>query len=63
MTKLTASEYRNRMAKKIEPAKKSKPVKEKLSTKEALRAMGEYFELDSKKTAFFIRQMELSEKI
>jgi hypothetical protein len=43
--------------------KKSKPVKEKLSTKEALRAMGEYFEWDKKSVDFWIRQQELNNRI
>jgi hypothetical protein len=67
MTKLTASEYREMMAKRnplnvpeTTTGRKSKPVKEKLSTKEALRAMGEYFEWDKKSVDFVIKQWELT---
>jgi hypothetical protein len=35
----------------------------KLTTKEALKAMAAYFELDEKSVRFWIRQMELSGKI
>jgi hypothetical protein len=35
----------------------------KLTTKEALRALALYFELDKKKVEFRIRQMELAGKI
>jgi hypothetical protein len=70
MTKLTASEYREMMAKRnplnvpeTTTGRKSKPVKEKLSTKEALRAMGEYFEWDKKSVDFWIRQQELNNRI
>jgi hypothetical protein len=70
MTKLTASEYREMMAKRnplnvpeTTTGRKSKPVKEKLSTKEALRAMGEYFDKPKKEIEFVIRQLELSGKI
>jgi hypothetical protein len=52
------NEYRDLV--KNKPAKKSKPVKEKLSTKEALRAMGEYFEWDKKSVDFVIKQWELT---
>lgn len=36
---------------------------EKLSKKQALRAMGEFFELDKKKIDWYIKQLELSGKL
>jgi len=57
---MTAKEYHDLMkGKEEQPA----PKPEKLSTQEALRAMGAYFELDSKSVNFWIRQMELNGKI
>jgi len=44
----------------------SKPVKvlsPEERVKEALKAMGHYFELDKKQVKFYIRQVELSGKL
>jgi hypothetical protein len=64
MSKMTTEEYLKLTKKSIgnwpDKPKKSKPVKEKLSTKEALRAMGEYFEWDKKSVDFVIKQWELT---
>jgi hypothetical protein len=64
MSKISVDDYRDMRAKKINnwlgKPKKSKPVKEKLSTKEALRAMGRAFDLDYKKVNTVIRQWELT---
>jgi hypothetical protein len=72
MTKITAEEYRNMMSKRspVVPEtttgrkeKKAKQESGKLTTQEALKAMGHYFELDEKSVKFWIRQQELSKKI
>jgi hypothetical protein len=64
---MTTEEYLKLTKKSIgnwpDKPKKSKPVKEKLSTKEALRAMGEYFDLPKSSIQFFIRQLELKDRI
>jgi predicted glutamine amidotransferase len=62
MEKLTPKQFRDMFKQKTD----DQPVKveaNKLTTKEALRSMGEYFELDKAKVKFWIRQMELSKKI
>lgn len=60
MTKITSEEYRNMNKKgKAEPSGNSR----KLTTQEALKAMGHYFELNEKSVEFWIKQMQLSNKI
>jgi hypothetical protein len=58
---MTSKEYQELIKSKKVP----EPVLEfgKLTTKDALKAMGAYFDLDSKKVSFWIRQMELNGKI
>jgi hypothetical protein len=61
MDKLTAAEYRH-LHKKVTPSTSSpipKVEKSAPSTKDALVAMGKYFDLDPKKVQFYIRQTEL----
>ena len=67
MSKMTAAEFQEMMRKRnpvnvpeTTTGRKSKPVKEKLSTKEALRALGRAFDLDYKKVNTVIRQWELT---
>lgn len=55
------SEYRELMKNDTTP--KMMEVKKKLTTRQALQAMSEFYEFDKKKTEFFIRQLELSGKI
>jgi hypothetical protein len=60
---MTPEEYKNyHNARKV---KKDKPPIEKvrMTTRQAIEAMSEYYEFDKKKTEFFIRQLELSGKI
>jgi hypothetical protein len=57
---MTSKEYQELMKGKSEQLE---PKLEKLSTVEALKAMGVYFDLDSKKVGFWIRQMQLNGKI
>jgi hypothetical protein len=57
---MTSEEYKNYQ--KVRP-NKPPVVKAKLTTRQALQAMSEYYEFDKKKTEFFIRQLELSGKI
>jgi hypothetical protein len=57
---MTAKEYQELMKGKEEHAE---PKHEKLTTIEALRAMGAYFGLDRKSVNFWIRQMQLNGKI
>lgn len=57
---MTSKEYQELMKGKSE---QPEPKREKLSTREALRAMAEYFDLDTKSVNFWIRQMELNGKI
>lgn len=63
MTLLSSKDYQKLVAEKRKASKESKPEKSKLSTKEALKQMAVYFELDEKKTRYFIKQLELSGNI
>lgn len=58
---MTIQEYKNAMENDTTP--KAKDFKKKLTTREALKEMSEFYEFDKKKTEFFIRQLELSGKI
>lgn len=57
---MTLEEYNNLA---MRGKKSAVPTKEKLTTREALQAMSEFYEFDKKKTEFFIRQLELAGKI
>jgi hypothetical protein len=57
---MTPEEYKNYQKVKTD---KQPALKVKLTTREALKAMSEFYEFDKKKTEFFIRQLELSGKI
>jgi hypothetical protein len=58
---MTPEQYKNYQ--KVKTVKPAPVLKVKLTTREALQAMSEYYEFDKKKTEFFIRQLELSGKI
>jgi len=71
MNKITAEEYRRMMSDKkhgvpeTTKGKKSEPSGKsgKLDTVAALKAMGNYFELDAKSVNFFINQLRLNGKL
>jgi hypothetical protein len=46
-----------------EPRKKAEPKTGKLDTVAALKAMGNYFELDAKSVNFFINQLRINGKL
>jgi len=55
--------FNEKVDEELTKKKKASKQTEKLSTAQALQAMAHYFDLEEKKTKFFIRQLELSGKI
>jgi hypothetical protein len=60
---ISAEEYRQMIGKKEPVSKKERTEPGKLDTVAALKAMGNYFELDAKSVNFFINQLRINGKL